>query len=236
MRGGGDTKLQRSPNGVRTPAGSKGTNIVRELTVALAHSQAARSLHSGGRPDVHGTDVTWGSARHLAGCVQRAFRSTMLVITKLPDVCAYQVGAAPELTAPMTRERTARRPRLPAALQPPAGERAGLNVPTLEAAMSRPTGRRRHVDLSCSALGTEHLPGAALSQRQTSSLIDRTPLAAAAPRRTAPKMSRGLSQPHGGGGMSAPAAWRLNRVVSWPAAADLAESMTGHECGAERRT
>jgi len=55
-RGGGETKLQRSPNGVRTPAGSKGTNIVRELTVALAHSQAARSLHSDGRPEMHGTD------------------------------------------------------------------------------------------------------------------------------------------------------------------------------------
>ena len=63
MRGGGDTKLHRSPNGVRTPAGSKETNIVRELTVALAHSQAARSLHSGGRPVMDGKELRWDSAR-----------------------------------------------------------------------------------------------------------------------------------------------------------------------------
>jgi hypothetical protein len=49
-RGGGETKLYRSPKGVNAPAGSKGTNIVRELTVALAHNQAVGPVHSFARP------------------------------------------------------------------------------------------------------------------------------------------------------------------------------------------
>ena len=49
-RGGGETKLHRSPKGVNAPAGSKGTNIVRELTVAVAHNQAARPSHCSARP------------------------------------------------------------------------------------------------------------------------------------------------------------------------------------------
>ncbi len=129
MRGGGETKLEKSPNGVRTPAGSKGTNIVRELTVALAQSQAARSLHSGGRPDKHGTAVALGSAgqwpdalrEHHAACI-------MCVITRMADGRAYQDGATPEPIAPMTSERTARHPRLPAAPQPPVAQRVGLDV------------------------------------------------------------------------------------------------------------
>ena len=60
VRGGGETKLHRSPKGVRTPAASNGANIVRELTVALAQSHAARLLHCGGSPALRRRRVRHG--------------------------------------------------------------------------------------------------------------------------------------------------------------------------------